>query len=554
MLLRVEDVFCDTSPCDMIPPQHPAPIAGTSGAVIRERSKWGRLSGARDGRDVAGVAEEVPLTPGLTCSVCTMRCERGRCLYDAIKEGDLQKCRLIIEAEGTDVLRTFDEKGHTPAHWAALAGSTELLHYFVNSEGPVDVPSRAELGQHPIHWACVGGDISAVDFLLQVGVSLEVKDQKGSTPLITAAQYGQTALCCYLISKGAKFQACDSEGDNALHWAAFKGYCELTHLLLYYGCDPKLPDNYGQDGVDLETTDNKRNSPLKLAQGRKDTNIISYLQSIPTQTKRRNTKFDWRAWISGRPTRSKAPILFFYGNLFLWGYPTYFYQIVPLSYYILWETHMTFLVGNALMWFFFLKASLMDPGYLPCHTEEYDRAIKQAGNFNDWKKGFNPLRRLCHTCQLVRPLRSKHCRVTKRCVACFDHYCPYLYNNVGYRNRAYFVAFVATMCMNCTIAAYLCWDWFDIMGRNLFLGMGFLFLIVIAIISGGMTAICVYMAISNITTNERVNCKKYSYLKDEKGQFANPFDRGFLLNLMEFCHFIPPLKDEQIQMSKPSCI
>ncbi|KAJ1217021.1 hypothetical protein NDU88_004618 [Pleurodeles waltl] len=552
----------------------PVPPGEAPGAVIRERSKWSRLSGAGDGRDV--VAEGMTpqcAEPRLPYSACTVNSNEASDIFDAAKLGDIKKCQQIIEMEGTNVLDSYDEKGHMPAHWAALTGATEVLQYFLDCKGPVDEPSRAELGQRPIHWAAASGDISATDLLLKAGVSIEVEDQKGRTPLITAAQYGQTALCCYLMSKGAKLHTCDSEGDNALHWTAFKGYCELTHLLLYSGCDAKLPDSYGQtplhlavlsgdlptvqllceqDGVGLKIRDNNGNTPLKLAKGLNAKNIVSYLQSEISRIKNRNQRFDWRTWVIGRPERTKAPILFFYGNLFLWGYPTYFYQLVPVSLYALWDLHITFLVGNALMWFFFLSASLMDPGFLPCHSEAYDRAIKQVSKFNDWEKDKNPLSRLCHTCHLVKPLRSKHCRVTNRCVACFDHYCPYLYNNVGYRNRAYFVAFLATMCMNCTIGAYLCWDWFDIVGRSFFLGMGFLFLSVNAVISGGMAALCVYMAAVNITTNERMNYMKYSYLKDENGRFVNPFNRGILLNLLEFCHLIPSLREDQIRKAKLS--
>ncbi|XP_066429869.1 uncharacterized protein [Eleutherodactylus coqui] len=489
-------------------------------------------------------------------------------IFQAVHECDLKRCQQIIDEEGPSVLENYDDKGHTPVHWAALAGSMELMGLFVDCKGPVDLPSQSKTEQRPIHWAAVNGYIPVVDLLVKSGVCVDVEDQKGCTPLITAAQYGHTALCCYLIGKGAKVHLCDLEGDTALHWAAFKGNCELSHLLIYSGANPRHTDNFGQtplhlavlsgnirtvqllceqDGIDLESEDNNRNTPLRLAYGRKSKPIVSYLQSSIMRSKNLHANFKWSSWLFGRPGKSKVPVIFFYGNLLLWGYPTYFFKILPVLYNAFWEWHIIFALSNVLMWIFFLKASLMDPGFLPQDTEEYHYAVRQAINFNDWKNGKNPLGRLCHTCHLVKPLRSKHCCMTNRCVAYFDHYCPYIYNDVGQRNRAYFLGFLLTMCINCLFGIYLCWNWFQVEGQSLLIGLGCLFLIIIGFVSAVMTGMCLYMAAMNITTNERVNAKRYFYLMDKTGKFYNPFDRGLRLNLLEFVHLIPPLSFDKIR-------
>ncbi len=48
----------------------------------------------------------------------------------------------------------------------------------------------------------------------------------------------------------------------------------------------------------------------------------------------------------------------------------------------------------------------------------------------------------CVGWQIVRPLRAKHCAVTNRCVAMFDHFCPWVGNCIGAGNRHLFALFL----------------------------------------------------------------------------------------------------------------
>jgi len=57
-----------------------------------------------------------------------------------------------------------------------------------------------------------------------------------------------------------------------------------------------------------------------------------------------------------------------------------------------------------------------------------------------------------------------------------------------------------------------------------------------------MLASQLYCISVNLTTNEKLNMHRYEYLKDSRGNFHNPYDRGFVDNWMEFLHFVPPLK------------
>lgn len=132
-------------------------------------------------------------------------------------------CRELVAQHGVKILSTHDSHGHTPLHWAALGGYSEVIKFFINCGVEVNQQSRSDYGPYPIHWACVNGHILCVDLLLQNGASIDCTDNKGCTPLIITAQYGKAMLAGYLIGKGAKIFLTDHEGDNALHWACFKG-------------------------------------------------------------------------------------------------------------------------------------------------------------------------------------------------------------------------------------------------------------------------------------------------------------------------------------------
>ncbi|XP_074651026.1 uncharacterized protein LOC141905858 isoform X3 [Tubulanus polymorphus] len=412
----------------------------------------------------------------------------GLTVFDAVKAGMLIPVQSFVQTYGVEILRMRDEKGHTVAHWAALGGHTTILRYIIEVKGPIDEASDNELAQHPIHWACVNGHIAVVEILLQCNVLIDVMDNKGCTPLIVSCQYGKTMLAGYLMGKGARLQLVDQDGDTALHWAAFKGFSELMRLLIYSGFDAGQLDNYGQ-------------TPLHLA------------------------------CINGNLTAVRELVE----------------RAIPLTWPLYPSLHVLFILLNVVMWISLYQAYGHDPGFLPQNVPEYDMAIKQVAHYDEWKQGINPLSRLCHTCRTVKPLRSKHCRICNRCVKHFDHHCPYIYNCVGHGNRVWFLVFVCMVNLMCLIAFYMSISLLRFAGWNWLVFVGTLDLGFFSFIGTGITAFTINNMLKNITTNEYINYKRYSYLKDANGRFYNPFNRGVLMNILEYIYLRLPLREDETE-------
>ncbi|XP_076025791.1 palmitoyltransferase ZDHHC4 [Genypterus blacodes] len=89
---------------------------------------------------------------------------------------------------------------------------------------------------------------------------------------------------------------------------------------------------------------------------------------------------------------------------------------------------------------FFYLCIKRDPGTVTkkrvagqLHVYPYDRRLFHPGV-------------TCPTCQLIKPARSKHCRLCNRCVQRFDHHCVWVNNCIGAQNTRYFLLYLFSVC------------------------------------------------------------------------------------------------------------
>jgi DHHC palmitoyltransferase len=189
-----------------------------------------------------------------------------------------------------------------------------------------------------------------------------------------------------------------------------------------------------------------------------------------------------------------------------------------------------------------------DPGFLaPANCKESDNDIDDYDGGEDYAD--REARRVCRTCHIDRPLRSKHCAKCDRCVARLDHHCSYINQCVGPNNQRGFMLFLAVQIAQIIAAIVLLvyvvrdvrTEW-DAGTYHLSVVVALLVYIVAALIF--LLGNQVINSAFNITLNEQLNHRRYTYIDLTSQRFHNPFDRGIAAN---FWLLLTAYKDERPQ-------
>ena len=238
----------------------------------------------------------------------------------------------------------------------------------------------------------------------------------------------------------------------------------------------------------------------------------------------------------------------------IWFYVTWLTYIAPIVPFL---TTGGFLLSSSLLWYCFLKAWRGDPGIIRPTKEQRYRTIIELSERGGG--GFEPTA-FCSACLVRRPVRSKHCSVCDRCVARFDHHCPWVGNCIGAGNHKYFMGFLWMLLLMCAWMLYgggiyyldIChlnvddglWNAMEIVGTctpwvGWVMANAFLHILWVTILTICQTyqIVCLGM-----TTNERMNRGRYRHFMVLNGK--SPFSRGPIKNIIEFieCNWCGPQK------------
>ena len=115
-----------------------------------------------------------------------------------------------------------------------------------NSQPSSNATNKEGAPEIDIHAAVITGNLDVVKQHIAAGSDLNQPDPfGGSSPLITAALFGNKETTKALLDAGVKVNFTNNEGSTALHTAAFFCKTEIVNLLLENGADKTIKNNYG---------------------------------------------------------------------------------------------------------------------------------------------------------------------------------------------------------------------------------------------------------------------------------------------------------------------
>ena len=137
---------------------------------------------------------------------------------------------------------------------------------FLNKPGTTIINTRDyKTGETALHIVVKRGDLTYLRFLLAKGADPNLKDDKGTTPLLLAATSGESEMISVLIQQGANVNLGNSSGETPLIRAVQSRDLTMVRTLLAAGADADQPDLLaGKSARDYASDDARSPAMAKL--------------------------------------------------------------------------------------------------------------------------------------------------------------------------------------------------------------------------------------------------------------------------------------------------
>jgi ankyrin repeat protein len=168
-------------------------------------------------------------------------------LIHAAKAGNVETVRQLIDKKAN--IMATDKNDWSAVHHAAKGDHADVLPLFQGAD--LEAKEKKE-GWTPLMVAAEAGNTKAVRTLIDMKVNIMTVEAVGFTALQLAASSGHGEVVQLMIDMGASFQTKGYLGESPLHTAARRGRDDVVRVLV-------------EAGAPLETGDDRGRTPLMLA-------------------------------------------------------------------------------------------------------------------------------------------------------------------------------------------------------------------------------------------------------------------------------------------------
>ncbi|HZO75847.1 MAG TPA: ankyrin repeat domain-containing protein [Ktedonobacteraceae bacterium] len=151
-------------------------------------------------------------------------------LFEAAAVGEIERVQQLLDADPT-LINTYSHDGWTPLHLASFFGHKEVAQLLLQRGADVAARSRNATGNLPLHAALAGRRFDVAQLLVMHGSNVNIQDQYQWTALHHAAYSGNLTMVELLLTNGAKLDVKNNKGQTPLQIARERHHSDVAKRL-----------------------------------------------------------------------------------------------------------------------------------------------------------------------------------------------------------------------------------------------------------------------------------------------------------------------------------
>ena len=399
--------------------------------------------------------------------------------FEAIKGGEIEKCRQFFYNPNIKAWELKDENNYTALHFSAFKNNYDLTLLIleeikkglgINSSKKISefINAKNKEGITALHYSVINGNITIFKLLKKYGANLDAVTNTGKNIMHIAAESNQPSMMIYLyLNEAQDILSVDENGSTPLHWACYYKAEECVNYLLYLNADINAQDKENFTPLNIAVSNNKISLVKLLLRKGADKKIANKYNQLPIDiAKKKHYAKIMKILTSGHNPLCSTEIPDTYVK------PTEAFKRVILLLLIICEIIIFILVlpfldslafyilnfiffGLGLVSYFILLWS--EPGY-----QKNKELVKDCGGEDNYKclkklvEDGEDLKKYCPVCYVLKANNIKHCFICNKCVKDLSHHCFWFNKCIGKKNRIIYIIFLICTFLHCIYTIFTC--------------------------------------------------------------------------------------------------